>query len=307
MKICPACDGKERKPFGSKNNFDIFRCQKCRTLYADGGGRQDESFDYTTYYDESNLEIPEFVKGRLSEIVGEFDRFRKNNRLLDIGCGAGYLLVEAKKQEWQALGTEISEPAVEDLRARGLDVYQGDPAEMNSEHNSFDVVTCTEVIEHVAEPQELANSAFKLLRDGGLFWGTTPNGAGISARLLKESWSVVSPPEHIQLFSAKGLEAIFKRAGFRKIEISALGVNPFEIYHSFRGKFKASGGMSESGDDSFKAVEKTKSPCFDRVETSYQLNSVLSQGAAKTLIKKPANVLLNAVGMGDSLKFWAIK
>lgn len=297
MKICPACGSEKQKHFGVKNGFDLLRCNYCQTLYSSGG--QNASFDYTTYYDKSNLDIPDFVKSRLAEIVSEFDEFRKNNRLLDIGCGAGYLLEEAKKQNWQILGTEISDPAVEDLRARCIEVFQGNLSEISSEHSSFDVVMSTEVIEHISEPAELAKSAYKLLRKGGLFWGTTPNGKGISANLLGEKWSVIAPPEHIQLFSKSGLEKTLERAGFCKIKVTTQGVNPLEIYHCLLRKIKKS--------DNSPKKDAVETQSFDRVNTSYQINSVLSQGLAKTLIKTPANIILNSIGLGDSLKFWAIK
>jgi 2-polyprenyl-3-methyl-5-hydroxy-6-metoxy-1,4-benzoquinol methylase len=297
MKICPVCQSKRQKSSGNKNNFELLRCVDCQTLYAYSS--REESFDYTTYYDDSNLNVPEFVKFRLSEIVGEFDRFRKGNRLLDIGCGAGYLLEEARKQNWQVMGMEISDPAVESLRKRGFNIFQGDLSEMKSEHNSFDVIVSTEVLEHVSKPGELAEATYKLLRQGGLFWGTTPNGNGISARIMGEYWSAVSPPEHLQLFSAKALKGLLKKAGFSETKVTTHGVNPFEMYHFFRGKLKSGSETNQNKD--------ADAESFDRVNSSYQLNEALSSGAAKTIIKKPANILLNTIGLGDSLKFWAIK
>lgn len=297
MKKCPACESEKQKHIGIKNDFDLMRCNYCKTIYSDS--EQNTSFDYTTYYDNTNLDVPDFVKGRLAEIVSEFDSFRQNNRLLDIGCGAGYLLEEAQKQQWQVLGTEISDPAVEDLRIRGINVFQGDISQIISEHNSYDVVISTEVIEHVSDPASLAESAYLLLRNDGLFWGTTPNGKGISANLLCENWSVVAPPEHIQLFSKRGLEITLQRAGFRKVVVTTQGVNPLEIYQHFIKKIKKPSNSDKQNDVQQKP--------FDRVNTSYKINATLSQGLAKTLIKTPANMLLNFVGLGDSLKFWAIK
>jgi 2-polyprenyl-3-methyl-5-hydroxy-6-metoxy-1,4-benzoquinol methylase len=64
-----------------------------------------------------------------------------------------------------------------------------------------------EVLEHAREPRTLIRAARQLLRPGGSFYVTTPHARGLSERLLGMKWSVVSPPEHLQLFSICAVES----------------------------------------------------------------------------------------------------
>ncbi|HWS54481.1 MAG TPA: methyltransferase domain-containing protein, partial [Pyrinomonadaceae bacterium] len=115
---CPACAGVETVARGAKNGVPLAECRACATLYAEPASRSD-GFDYDGYYDESNLSVPEFVGARLDEIFASFAPYRRANRLLDIGCGAGSLLEAARRAGWEAHGTEVSRPAVEHARRAG--------------------------------------------------------------------------------------------------------------------------------------------------------------------------------------------
>lgn len=135
----------------------------------------------------------------------------------------------------------------------------------------------------------------RILRPGGLFWATTPHGAGISIRLLKTEWSVVSPPEHLQLFSVKGMRALLTAAGFGRVQIATQGVNPYEIVHRLRGH-RASAGDSDAADGK----------PFSRVESGYRLNESLTSSPSRRALKNSLNSLLNVSRLGDSLKIRAV-
>jgi len=51
------------------------------------------------------------------------------------------------------------------------------------EDNSFDVVFSTEVIEHLYNPHNLVNEAWRVLKPGGMFFITTPNVHSIMQKL----------------------------------------------------------------------------------------------------------------------------
>jgi SAM-dependent methyltransferase len=235
---------------------------------------------YAGYYQASSPAVPPFVTGRLDEIVAGFASFRATNRLLDIGFGAGTLLAAAQRGGWTVCGTELSAPAVDAARGRGYDVVLGSLDEGAFAGQSFDVVTAVEVIEHLTDPLELLTHAAAVLRPGGLLWMTTPHGRGISARMLGERWSVVSPPEHIQWFSVRGMRGLLRRAGFRSMRFSTRGTNPSEIVSGCRGE-------DVSADE--------------RVHSSYRWNERLSSGRSARTVKSVANAVLSATRLGDSL------
>jgi 2-polyprenyl-3-methyl-5-hydroxy-6-metoxy-1,4-benzoquinol methylase len=300
VSVCPACRRVGGRNQGSKNDFRVFSCESCATLYTVHLPGVSHSQDYDSYYTAENLTVPAFVDRRLDEIVPTFEPYRKNNRLLDVGFGAGSFLEAAARNNWQALGVEVSQSAVEHVRERGFEVFCGELEKAAYPDDYFDVVILSEVLEHVPDPMALLEASVRVLRPGGLLWATTPHGRGISARLLGLEWSNVCPPDHLQLFSVAGTEALLSGAGLRRLEIATHGTNPFEILHSMRARMK--GPAQEKGKLASEGGES-----FNRVESSYQLNEFLSDSPLRRFLKGTLNSLLNVVRMGDSLKIRAEK
>ena len=143
-----------------------------------------------------------------------------------------------------------------------------------------------EVIEHVADVSTLLVASRRLLRPGGALYITTPHGRGISARLLGTRWSVVGPPEHLQLFSTRGLRTALARSGLELRWLRTRAVNPTELLRAMRREAPATGAGG-------------------RVESGYRLNETLTSSRAGTIFKGAANVALNATGLGDKIRLVA--
>lgn len=105
--------------------------------------------------------------------------------VVDLGCGSGTLLrrVRESSAEPQLIGLDIEELALERARKAVPDA-EFRRVDLNAGANSAgtlagqaDVVLCSEVIEHLAEPQHAVSLANALLRPGGVFVVTVPSGA----------------------------------------------------------------------------------------------------------------------------------
>ncbi len=293
---CPACGSASYHKRGFKGPFEMVSCRGCNTLYTASLPDAESAEDYNHYYHEENLNLPDFILRRLDEIIADFSSYRQNGRLLDLGFGAGTLIEAAGRAGWQAAGVEVSQPAVEHVRSLGFDVFCGTLAEANYPTDHFDVVTASEVLEHVSDPQLVVMEIARVLRPGGLLWLTTPHGRSISAHLLGLKWSTVSPPEHLQLFSRRGAKQMLDAAGLRPVRVMTEGVNPYELLNGVRGKGEGAPASGEGKRDD-----------FDRVESGYQLNEALMASPSRRLLKDALNGLLNAGRLGDTLKIWAEK
>lgn len=286
---CPACRSSDYVKRGHKNGFEMLSCIACKTLFTSRLPDAKSAKDYSDYYSEANLTAPPFISQRLDEIIAQFIPYRQTGRLLDVGFGAGTLLEAACRAGWKACGVDVSPRAVKHVRALGFDVVCGTLAEASYPNDSFDVVTASELLEHVADVQELLFEVARVLRPGGLLWLTTPNGRGLSGRLLGLGWTVVAPPEHLQLLSRIGSRKLLVAAGLRPIRVMTTGINPYEIIHGLRGF--AGAGASDQYEG--------------RVESSYSLNEMFTASSSRRCLKAAVNGLLNLGGVGDSLKVWA--
>ena len=103
-------------------------------------------------------------------------------RVLDVGCGGGLLAEALARHGAHVTGIDLSPAAIEvaDLHAlaEGLDVRYRcvDVASLiGAEHDSYDVVVCMELIEHVPDPAALLASLAALVRSGGTVFVSTLN------------------------------------------------------------------------------------------------------------------------------------
>jgi SAM-dependent methyltransferase len=290
---CVACGSANAQKLGVKNELEIVCCNSCATIYTPYSPWYTSSYFYLGYYLKSEeTETPPFVLQRLEEIATDFAPYRETNRLLDLGCGAGDLLEAARRHGWQAQGVDVAAHVVGHVRGRGFDVFEGELHEAQFPAGHFDVVTAAELLEHIFEPRLLLQEVARILRPGGLFWTTTPHACGLSARLLGLKWRCIWPPEHLQLFSIRGLKTLLREAGFRDIHVDTTGGNPVEIWHAM--------GRAKS-------APKTVDQHFDRVLTSYQLNESMMKSRSRRALKSTVNGFLNLSRLGDSMKVFAVR
>jgi SAM-dependent methyltransferase len=203
------------------------------------------------------------------------------NRLLDVGCGAGFFLDEARARGWRVCGTEYSERALALARGRGHEVTQAPVAVDGFEANSFDVVTAFEVFEHVKDPLSEAAVLARVLRPGGLLYCTTPNFNSVSRRALGPGWSVIEYPEHLWYFTPRTLRRWLERSGFVTQSIESSGIS--------LSRLQSAGRRTETGAASWTGTD-------ERVRSTIEHSRLLRIG------KAGANHLLSAVGAGDTLK-----
>jgi len=135
-------------------------------------------------------------------------------RLLDVGCGAGYLLDAGRALGWEVQGVELSPFAADQAREeQGLPVFQGELAEASFPSESFDLIVMRELLEHVADPLALLLEARRIVRGDGLLFVQVPNDLeGMRMRLFRQVWWLI-PPLHLYYFQRETLQSCGRCAG----------------------------------------------------------------------------------------------
>jgi SAM-dependent methyltransferase len=153
-------------------------------------------------------------------------------KLLDVGCGAGLLLARMRELGWDAAGVEPDERGAAAVRSRipGSSVYASIE---DAPEASFDAVTLSHVVEHLADPEATLAGCLRALKPGGQLVVSTPNSDSAACAEFGASWLHWDPPRHLQIFSAGNLAALLKRVGFDAVRTTtSAGSAHFAYYAS---------------------------------------------------------------------------
>jgi 2-polyprenyl-3-methyl-5-hydroxy-6-metoxy-1,4-benzoquinol methylase len=140
-------------------------------------------------------------------------------QLLDVGCGAGKFLVDARSCGWEVTGVDPDAKAVETASREGIRVLHGGLECFQGQKNLFDVITLSHVIEHVYDPAETIRQCCALLRPGGVLWLETPNIDSLGHERFGPDLFSLDPPRHLVLFNDKALKDLLKTCGFCEIRM----------------------------------------------------------------------------------------
>lgn len=175
----------------------------------------------------------------------------KADNLLDVGCGDGTftLLLKEALGAGEAVGIEIAPEAITALREKGIKAYQVDVDEktLPFKNDTFEVVYCGEIIEHLFSPDHLLREVRRVLKSGGTGIITTPNLAGWANRLALllgyQPFATSVSPEHegagkllmkgdegqwghIRVFTLRALKELL---GIHKLKITRLTGCPVSV------------------------------------------------------------------------------
>lgn len=138
------------------------------------------------------------------------DLIRKYSRpgqaILDVGVGLGRLL--RNFPELQRHGMDISRGYLKESRAAGIDVCYSRIEDMPYKADTFDVIVCTDVLEHVLNLHLCCEQMLRVLKDTGVLIVRVPVHEDLS-RYLDPAF----PYEfvHVRNFDAASLRLLFER------------------------------------------------------------------------------------------------
>lgn len=172
-------------------------------------------------------------------------------RVLDIGCGAGFLTNELARHGHYVTGLDASSESLAVAAKRDstgrVRYVNGDALKLPFEAASFDAVSAMDFLEHVEEPGLVIAEAARVLRPGGLFIFHTFNRNPLTwlVAIKGVEWFVANTPEHLHvlrlfikpsetraLCEKKGLAVlrmqgvapvVFSRAFFRLLRTGRVG------------------------------------------------------------------------------------
>lgn len=284
----------------------LLRCSRCSHVYLDGWATE-FVVDLYSYYSLRVGETREQAYNPLNtkrqrELLDWLATRTSGRRLLDVGCGEGQLVCTASEAGWDALGIDLAKGAITIAQSFGVNCVEEDFFAPSLEGERFDVITMTELIEHVPGPGRFLRRARDLLNPGGLLYITTPNFASLARRLMGGAWHPIHP-EHLSYFTPgvlrnlaareAGLELMFAetrnfdpRAGLHLLKAAASKIAP---------RNRSSIASNHGADAAPPAGVTEDVPLHQRVR------GLLERSAPLRAAKRAVNAGLSAVSAGDTM------
>lgn len=273
---CQVCGSDNLSSFYQAKHPGLKICNKCSFVFFERIPTQEELIrHYKTY--SRNDSISEITLKRFDEIIASFEPYRKNGRILDVGCGNGHLLYRAKLKGWDVYGTEFTDEAMAVCRAKGIHMQQGLLNTDNYSRGEFDVICFIEVIEHIQNASAELKKFNILLRQGGLLYITTPNFNALSGKMAGPDWNIIEYPEHLTYFRPSNLDRLLTGNGFERVSLKTTGFSYNRVYQS-KKHHRIDSGVDEA--------------LRDKAE-----NKIIFKA-----MKKSVNFLLNTFRWGDTIK-----
>lgn len=229
----------------SRNGFDIIECEVCgfkHTIPIPTEQELEIAYSHEYYTQEKPLYIERYQEDLdwwnlvYTQRYEIFEKFlpASARRILDIGSGPGYFLLNGKNRGWQVKGIEPSVKAATHSReVLGLDIDNCFFNESTAgNYGAFDVINMGEVLEHLPDPIGLLQLAHCKLAKGGVLCLVVPNDFNPFQIALQKSMGFdpwwVAPPHHLNYFTHETLKNLVEKVGFEVVHMES--TFPIDIF-----------------------------------------------------------------------------
>jgi len=211
---CPACSGLST--FVVTRAIDVFACNDCKLIFAEADSNVIDCHEAFWVDAFESIQRQERKAREMAPARGDlYARAlgRPVRSILEIGCG-----LAPWANAWAGIvyaAVEYLPEVAEAARKRsGADIRTGDFLKLDIPER-FDVVFCSQVLEHAKDPLAFLVKAKSL---GHVLHVDVPNQASLTSSLRRafgsRSYGMLQPPHHLRAYTSASLKYVLERAGF---------------------------------------------------------------------------------------------
>jgi SAM-dependent methyltransferase len=228
--MCPICKSLNMSIIHILTPFRVVLCKDCSLIYLNPRLRESvirrvyQGKDYFVQGGDTGYRDYLTQENSLRITFRRFlEELRKHGmtsgRLLEVGCGYGYFLDEARNFFSYRAGIELSEEAGSHAqRLSGAEIHIGNVGLLPPEFKNFTIIVIINVIEHIYDPIKFLLFLKQRLLRGGRIVIATPDIGSFWYRIMKGKWPSFKIPEHVAFYTRDTLKFLLKRAGFCYIQ-----------------------------------------------------------------------------------------
>ncbi len=162
-------------------------------------------------YNAGNFLVRYVHNNRLQNITNQLPN-ESELSVLDAGCGEGHLLEKLAKKNPQNIhyGADLTELALDKARQRcpKAKYLLTDLSKIDLPDNYFNIIVCTETIEHIDDYQGVLKEFKRLLKPGGILIMTFPNEFWWTVSRLLLGRRPIRVIDHVNFFTIKKMKLL---------------------------------------------------------------------------------------------------
>jgi dolichyl-phosphate beta-glucosyltransferase len=225
---CPACGSSLFHIHALLRNTHRFcRCSSCGTLYQNPRLSADRvQAQYQSDYFRSNSVYSgypdysctqDYRRQTAGWLCDQVERMTGGTvaTMLDVGCGSGEVLKEARNRSKECWGNDIWRQ----LEAEDGHFIGGDFVAADLPTRYFDLVVFNDSFEHFADPTPVLHRCRELLREGAFVLINTPDPDSWLARVSGRSW-ISLKDEHLVVYPRRVIKRLLQSEGFGAVQIA---------------------------------------------------------------------------------------
>jgi SAM-dependent methyltransferase len=194
---------------------DLYECERCGTVQQPDLPTGPELLDlYRGMRDDAYLAEEAGRRRTAQRLLDAIERHAPRGRMLEVGCGHGLLLDEARRRGWAVEGLELADASRKHARRLGLEVRD---ETLEDAEGTYGAVVLADVLEHLDDPVAALRQIAGLLAPGGVTLIVTPDPASRTAKLAGSRWWGYLP-SHTYLIPHATLRGLLRDAGLETVE-----------------------------------------------------------------------------------------
>lgn len=298
VSCCIACGRREAvewrcapdRMHGRAKVYTLLRCSQCSLVWLENPPRLEEMAQhYSSDYHRLVQQAAETSPGRWRRHAQILNRYKQSGTLLDLGCSSGVFLESLKGLPWRLYGVELSSDAAEKARLRtGAEVFAGDVAHAPFQPNTFDAITCFDVLEHMHHPREVLVKVREWLKPGGVFYTFLPNIDSAESRIFRSYWCGLELPRHLYHFSPSSLGKLAESVGLEPLCLMTVPNSQIEY------------GVRYVGDDVLRHLGFPRRPTSEGIKHTFAGKVV--RKIFRTALGNPFSEISSVFGLGQSIR-----
>lgn len=216
---CLVCSATVETKIAKLDNYSILKCPDCSLRFLDPMPSEEGLAEFYASHENFN-HYAKVAERKLKSGAAKIKRLMKyapSGNFIDIGCSTGANVEAARRLGFAASGIDLCRESIEFAR-ENFSQCDFQVATVDVVDAKYDLVFCTEVLEHVTKPHEFVESISKIMKPGAVLYMTTPDAGHFRVPRDFAKWKHVHAPDHLAYYQLSTIKRLLSEHGIELIK-----------------------------------------------------------------------------------------